>query len=262
MVRAEPNRNRDFSEKLRTEPCPSPIVGQSQTGKSTLFTYLTESNLKELRNIINFNTRMSLQRSAFIKLDEKTDDDVIDDGSALQINIIDSPGYDDATGQSDVLLNMSLNAANLVILMTKLDDMNRMGTIKLLDNILHSTQVKVLVLINQVDVSLKVAWEKFRKPNSDKYEDSDKDDSDKDELNEEFSRCETLNTLLQRPTEELIQGLTVDKMVLKSRVTFQPIILKGFKEFNKTFKESNFRDNVHKSNVNKWIKKNLINSAN
>jgi hypothetical protein len=70
-----------------------------------------------------------------------------------------------------------------------------------------------------------------------------------------------LDTLVKRPIRELSQKLKVDPSVVKKRVTFQPVILKGFNEFNKTFNEPDFRNKVHKSNVNKWITQNLINCS-
>jgi GTP-binding protein EngB required for normal cell division len=247
---------------LARQPPKVVIIGQSQTGKTTLFKHLTKRNSEQLCDITNFNTRMSLQCPAFIELDGKSSDDKITGGSGLPIDIIDSPGYDDATGLSDILLNLSLKAANLIILMTTLRDINQLGIIDQLNKLLHNTHVNILVLINQVDLKLKNAWEIFRKTNLDNNKDSDDDDDgNEDELNREFSRCETLDTLVKRPIRELSQKLKVDPSVVKKRVTFQPVILKGFNEFNKTFNEPDFRNKVHKSNVNKWITQNLINCS-
>lgn len=120
------------------------IIGQSQTGKSTLFKHLTKRDVKELNNMANFNTRMSLQCPGFIEFNEKSNTDKNISSPGLPIDIIDNPGYDDATGQADILLNLSLEAANLVILMTTLKDVNQLGTIDQLDKILRSTHVNVL----------------------------------------------------------------------------------------------------------------------
>jgi GTP-binding protein EngB required for normal cell division len=241
---------------LARQPPKVIITGQSQTGKSTLFQYFTKRNMEQLRSNTNFNTRMSLQCPAFIEPHEKSSNDRITGDPGLPINIIDNPGYDDATGQAHILLNLSLASANLVILVTTLQNINQLGTIDQLDKILHDTHVNVLVLINQVDLRLKEASKKKKSYYND---DSDEDSTSSDELNEEFSLRETLVELLKRPIEELIQKLTVDSSVIKERVTFQPVILNGFNDFMKTFKEPSFRNDVHKSNINKWIKKNLLN---
>ncbi|CAF1381962.1 unnamed protein product [Rotaria magnacalcarata] len=246
-------------EILAGQPPKVVITGQSQTGKSTLFEYLTGRNLKERRDVTNFNTRMSLQSPAFIKLDDKSKDGKISDGSVLQIHLVDSPGDDDATGQSGTLLDLSLKAANLFIMVTTLKDINQMNTIKLLKKILDNTQVKILVLINQVDLRLKEEWENFRKRDSYTRQDSDDEGTDNFKSDQEFSRCKILEEMVRRPKEELINGLQEDDTVVKNRVTFQTVILKGFNEFYKTFDEPGFREKVHKSNVNKWIKQNLIN---
>jgi len=235
------------------------IIGQSQTGKTTLFHHLTKCYPKELDDVTRFNTRMSLQCRAFIELDRKSNNDKVTDRSGLPIDVIDNPGYDDATGQSKILLSLLLKAANLVILMTTLRDINQEGTIKQLLGILDNTKANILVLINQVDNRLKAELEKYRRRDSDIRENSDDDESE-DEGDQRFSVCQLLDTLLERPEKELIQKLRVDPFTLEQRVTFQPVILKGFNEFNKTFDEPAFRDKVHKSNVNKWIKKNLLNN--
>jgi small GTP-binding protein len=244
---------------LAGQPPKVVITGQSQTGKSTLFSYLTRRNLEELDNNSNFNTRMSIQCQAFIQLDDKSNVEATHE-SVLPINVIDSPGYDDAAGISDTLLDMSLDIANLVILVTTLKDINQTPTIRLLEKILNNTQVKILVLINQVDLRLKKAWKKFKAGSSNKYKNSDDDNSDNDESDGKFSLCKTLNELIERPQKELIQGLNLDSSIIENRITFQPIILKGFNEFIKPFKEPDFRKKVHKSNVDQWIKRNLINT--
>jgi len=232
------------------------ITGQSQTGKSTLFQYLTKRNVEQLRSNTNFNTRMALQCLVFIESHEKSSNDRITGDPGMPINIIDNPGYDDATGQTNTLLNLSLEAANLVILVTTLEDINQVGTIYQLDNILHNTHVNVLVLINKVDLRLKEASRKKKSYNNN---DSDEDATSSDESNDDFSLCETLDELHKRPINELKEKLKVNSSVIEERVTFQPVILKGFNEFIKTFKEPNFRNEVHKSNINKWIKQNLLN---
>jgi len=68
---------------------------------------------------------MSLQRQAFIQLDDKSNGKTTRNGSILPINLIDNPGHDDATGQSDILLDMSLSVANLIILVATLKDINQ-----------------------------------------------------------------------------------------------------------------------------------------
>ena len=147
--------------------------------------------------------------------------------------------------------------------MTTLKDINQSGTIDQLHRILQYTYVKVLILINQVDLRLKHAWEVYRRRNSNYNDDSDEDAADSDELNTEFSLCKTLTELLERPKKELIEKvqkkLENNLSAIEERVTFQPVILKGFNEFMKTFKEPNFDNEVHKSNINKWIKQNLLN---
>ncbi|CAM2709758.1 unnamed protein product [Rotaria socialis] len=248
-------------EILAGQPPKVVITGQSQTGKSTLFEYLTGRNLKELCDVTNFNTRMSLQCPAFIKLDDEPNDGTLSDGSVLPIHLVDSPGDDDATGQSGTLLDLSLHAANLFILVTALTDVNQKHTIALLNKILKDTRVKILVLINKVDLRLKEAWKKIRKGYSYRRQDSDDEDTDNHELDQVFSLCKTLDEMVKRPREELIDGLEVDRTVVNNRVTFQTVILTGFNEFYKTFDEPGFREKVHKSNVNKWIKQNLINST-
>ncbi|CAF2263041.1 unnamed protein product [Rotaria magnacalcarata] len=146
-------------------------------------------------------------------------------------------------------------------MVTTLKDINQMHTIKLLKKILDHTQVKILVLINQVDLRLKEEWENFRKRDSYTRQDSDDEDTDNYKSDQEFSRCKILEEMVRRPKEELINGLQENDTVVTNRVTFQTVILKGFNEFYKTFDEPDFREKVHKSNVNKWIKQNLINST-
>jgi small GTP-binding protein len=245
---------------LARQPPKVVITGQSQTGKSTLFSYLTRRNMEELRSNTNSNTRMSLQCQAFIKLHDESSERTILVDSELPINVIDNPGYNDATDQSETLLNISITAANLVILVTTLEDINQIHTIALLRKILDDTRVKVLVLINKVDLGLSNAREKIKKANSNNYIDSDENDSGSDESGQRFSLCKTLDELIKRPQEELIQELTMDRSIVNSRVTFQPVILKGFNELIKTLNEIGFRDKVHKSNINKWIQRNLINT--
>ena len=87
------------------------ISGRSQTGKSTLFKYLTGRNLKELRNINAFNTRMSLQCPAFIKFDNNEDQE---DKSGIAIDVVDNSGQDDATGQAKNLLDMTLHSSESI----------------------------------------------------------------------------------------------------------------------------------------------------
>ncbi|CAF3899978.1 unnamed protein product [Rotaria sp. Silwood1] len=257
----------NMREILAGKPPKVVITGLSQTGKSTLFQYLTGRELREISDISNFNTRISVQSQAFIKLnDNTTADDLV-----LPIDLVDSPGYDDATGQAENLLGMSFNAANLFIVVTTLKDINQKHTISLLNKILYSTKVKILVLINQVDIRLMEKWQEVkrqevRRRSSYKKKDSD-DDSDIDETNQEFNRCQILDQMIERPRKELIQGLMIAAEVIKTRVTFQKVILKGFNDFDKIFirynnqyKNDGFRDKVHKSNVQKWIKQNLINS--
>ncbi|CAF0743569.1 unnamed protein product [Adineta steineri] len=254
-------------EILAGKPPKVVITGQSQTGKSTLFEHLTGRELPEISDVGNFNTRVSLQAQAFIKLNDKASDDTASGDSVLPIDLVDSPGYDDATGQAGNLLGMSFNAANLFIVVTTLRDVNQTHTIALLNKLLNHTKVKILVLINQVDIRLKEEWDRIRRQSHRRRMDSD-EDSDMDETNQEFNRCQKLDQMVERPRQELIEGLTIAPEVIKSRVTFQTIILKGFNGFNKAFIKSNnayknddFRDKVHRSNVNNWIKKNLINSS-
>ncbi|CAF5070728.1 unnamed protein product, partial [Rotaria sp. Silwood1] len=255
----------NMREILAQKPPKVVITGLSQTGKSTLFQYLTGRELREIRDISNFNTRISVQSQAFIKLNDKTNDNTISDDSVLPIDLVDSPGYDDATEQADNLLGMSFNGANLCIVVTTLTNINQIHTISLLNKILNSTKVKILVLINQVDIRLMKKWEEVKRQSSYKKKDSD-EDSDIDETNQEFNRCQILDQMIERPRKELIQGLTIAAEVIKTRVTFQTVILKGFNDFDKKlikynnqYKYDGFRDKVHKSNVQKWIKQNLIN---
>ena len=246
---------------LARQPPKIVITGSSQTGKSTLFQYLTKRNVEQLRSNANFNTRMALQCLAFIESNKKSSKSGMVTDPGLSINIIDNPGYDDATGQAHILLDLALEAANLVILVTTLKDINQLGTIDQLHKILQNTHVNVLVLINQVDLRIKYAWEIFRKKNSYHNVDSEESDTDGEEFNNEFSLCETLTDLIKRPKEELIEKLKlkINLSIIEKRVTFQPVILKGFNELIKTFNQPDFRNEVHKSNINNWIKQNLLN---
>ena len=246
---------------LTRKPPKIVLAGQSQTGKSTVFKYLTGKNLKEPFNSSNFNTRMSRQCPAFIELDDVSNQESTLNSSALPVDIIDNPGHDDATNQADVLLDMSLPDANLVILVSSLRDINQIHTETLLEKILNDTRVKILVLINQVDLKLKEEWEKDKGGNSKHYYGSEEEvDSEDDHPDEKFSFCTTLDKLITRPVKELDESLMVDPSVVKSRFTSQPVILQGFNEFYEPFNEPEFYQKVHKSNIKRWIKLNLINN--
>ncbi|CAF3901314.1 unnamed protein product [Rotaria magnacalcarata] len=226
------------------------ITGKSQTGKSTLFKYLTGRNLEELRSIDAFNTRMSLQCPALIHFNHE---------SILTIDIVDNPRQDDATGQAKTLLDMTLNSASLFIVVTTLAHVNQSHTIQLIDRPLRETQINILILINQIDIRL------FEERDFDWENDEETVADTKIETSSSFSAFDTLKILIERPINEIKSGLTNDQAQISNRVTIKPNILKHFKpekesnllrEFSRL--EERFRSQLSKSNVKTWIIENLI----
>ncbi|CAF4643448.1 unnamed protein product [Rotaria sp. Silwood2] len=222
---------------LLQQPPKIVILGRSQMGKSTLFRYLTGRDLKELRSSTQNNTRMSLKCRAFIKLKHLTRSAKISGDSTLPVDVVDNPGFDDATDQHQCLLTISLDGANLVIIVSTLDDLNMKPTIELLDKILHLTKVKILVLINKVDIRLSDEWRKFKN----KYDINDSDDENdyaNQVLDKSFDLNKKLDEIMAVKQEELINSLTkTSSCQVKNRVTFLTVVLAGFNDLQPTFKE-------------------------
>ncbi|CAF2510576.1 unnamed protein product [Rotaria sp. Silwood2] len=80
-----------------------------------------------------------------------------------------------------------------------------------------------------------------------------------------FSATDTVKELIERPKRELLKGLTVDQTAT-NRVAIIPVILHDFPESSSTYAdlqhfahcEPTFGSLVVKSNVDKWIIKNLL----
>jgi small GTP-binding protein len=250
------------------------ISGRSQTGKSTLFKYLTGRNLDELRNIDAFNTRMSLQCPTLIKFNNNKDNK---DESGLVIDVVDNPGQDDATRQAKNLLDMTLHSASLFIVVTTLADVNQKHTIDFIDKLLRDTQVNILILINQVDIRLFEEWEKFKNKSSNNDESNNYDWEQIEETaihnttesRSDFNACDTVKKLIERPKRELMNGLKTDQVQIDNRVTVKSIILKDFPKSSmacihlQSFaqREEHFLSQVSKSYVNTWIIENLTKPA-
>ncbi|CAF1201383.1 unnamed protein product [Adineta steineri] len=242
------------------------LSGQSQTGKSTLFKYLTGRNLEELRNIDAFNTRMALQCPAFIKFNN---DENKNDESGLVIDVVDNPGQNDATGQAENMLDMTLHSASLFIVVTTVVDINQRHSIEFINKLLKATKVNILILINQVDVRLFEEWENWKEKslNNDESEDDDWEHMGKATIHtasesiSNFSALTTIRKLIERPINELKSQLTNDQKEIDNRVTIIPTILKDFRKSDARFndlqsfaeREKDFRPELSKSNVTKWI---------
>lgn len=260
-------------EILIRKPPKVVLSGRSQTGKSTLFKYLTGRNLEELRNIDAFNTRMSLQCPAFIKFNNGEN---ANDESGFVIDVVDNPGQDDATKQAKNMFDMTLYSASLFIVVTTLADVNQRHTIGFIDKLLKVTNVKILILINQIDNRLFEEWENYKK-NSLNNDGSDNDDWEQidnatihtaSESIWNFRALNTIQQLIQRPVKELRAQLTSDKTEINNRVTIKPIILKDFPKSEARWadlqsfakREKDFVSEISKSNVNAWIIDKLSNS--